>query len=216
MEYRDHYILAKYIADSFEISGKLNRMCFIWGNVTPDLNKFTYLHGYGYLLDRLAGMGYDLSLNQRRKLLIAGHTAEGARCYVNKFSRKLIRRRKWNLLDWYRFGKVVHYVTDRFTHPHTLGYREGFFKHVAYEEELHDRFVKLMEDMDRVPHNRKIMRNIVRMQLSDIELDSMYRAYRAEEISQENDCAYIIAACIKYVEQILKRRRLNKLTRAVG
>lgn len=222
MKYSDHYILAKYIADSFGVRDRINRTYFIWGNITPDLNKLTYLHGYGCLLDRLTEMGNKLSLNQRRKLLIAGHTAEGARRYVNKFSRKLIRKTRWSFLDWYRFGKVVHYVADRFTYPHTLGYSDGFFNHVAYEEELHKQFARFMENINQKPdasgeadgkaccHNadRTELRGMVRNHLSGIELDRLYRAYRDEEKSQENDCAYILAAGTKYVEYILGQRRL--------
>lgn len=213
MKYSDHYILAKYTADIFGITKPLHRACFIWGNIYPDLNKFTYMQGYGKLLDKLSSMGLPLTLNGRRKLLIAGHTAEGSRHYVNRRSRYLINKDVWNFVDWYRFGKAVHYVADRFTFPHTLRYADGFFKHVAYEEKLHDGFSYIVRKLRENDMNTKAETDCKKLILKNFDgfsLDVMYKAYREEEAGLENDCMYIISCCIKYMEYILNERYLYK------
>lgn len=213
MKYSDHYILAKYAADSFKISKKLHRMCFIWGNIYPDLNKLTYMQGYGKLLEMFSRMKIPLSLNGRRKLLIAGHTAEGSRYYVNRKSRYLIRRDTWNLADWYRFGKAVHYVADRFTYPHTLKYSDGFFKHVAYEEELHDRFddiVKLVRESDLNVAKDKNSKIRILKCFDIFTLDVLYKAYREEVTDVDNDCLYILACSVKFMEYIFNQREAHK------
>lgn len=206
MKYSDHYILGKYAADIFGIKQPLHRACFIWGNIYPDLNKFTYMQGYSRLLDKLSSMGVPLTLNGRRKLLIAGHTAEGSRHYINKQSRYLINKDNWSFADWYRFGKAVHYVADRFTYPHTLKYTDGFFKHVEYEEELHDRFADIvrrirvfdMDVKDAGNSKKRILKNFDRF-----SFDTLYKAYRGEKATVENDSMYIISCCVKYMEYIL-------------
>lgn len=212
MKYNDHYALGIYVADIYSIEKPWQRFWFLLGNVLPDINKITYLQGYGKLRDRLTDMGEQLSLNERRKLLIAGHTAEGSRHYVNKFT-SIIRRRYHSVdakypswYSWYRIGKLTHYVADRFTYPHTLRCDYGFWTHVDYEELLHCRFTQFLEilqsgGMEQV----KQIKNIVRNTLGKVNFDALYRAYRSERQHVDTDCVYIVAACVKYVGYILPR-----------
>lgn len=201
MKYNDHYVLSKYLVDMYGIDKGLNRTMYIIGNVMPDFDKLSYLQGYMRLKNRLLTFGRKLSLNDRRKLLIAGHTAEGSRYYVNRVSRKLVDKGKWNFYDWYRFGKSNHYVADRFTYPHTLRYTGGFFKHVAYEEILHTSFICLLGS---IWERRCNVRDLIVKYFDNISLDRLYRAYRTEKPEAYNDCFYILVATSKYMGQVLK------------
>lgn len=245
MKYNDHYILAKYIANQYQremsclqdqsvrqelyggafASGKpwrraslragWQRFWFICGNVLPDINKFTYLQGYEDLRNRLESLDVNLSANDRRRLFVSGHTAEGSRCYVNKYTRRF--RQKYRGIignrlpwyEWYRLGKLMHYMADRFTYPHTLRYRGGFFRHVGYEERLHERFLALMNRLQG-----KSMKRIARDTVEPVSFNSLYRAYRKETRQPATDCMYIVAVCMKYMNYLMydkgvKAKELN-------
>lgn len=234
MKYNDHYILAKYIANQYQremsclqnghvhsniyrgvpaaersrrrasLEAGWRRFWFICGNVLPDINKITYLQGYEDLTRRFLSLGVPLSANERRQLLVSGHTAEGSRCYVNRYTREFKRKyhgiigNKLAWYEWYRLGKLMHYMADRFTYPHTLRYRGGFFKHVGYEERLHKQFSELM---DRLQDRR--VKQAVRDTVDTVSFNSLYRAYRGETDHLPTDCMYIVAACMKYMNYLM-------------
>ena len=202
MKYTDHFALGRFVIDMYEIDNKLQRAMFIWGNVIPDFDKLSYLQSYFRLKEGLYKNNERPSLNERRRLLIAGHTAEGSVHYVNKMSRGLMDKDKWSLYDWYRFGKTAHYVADSFTHPHTLSYKEGFFAHVNYEEALHMRFTELL---DRFSSKKCNLKELINKYLGGITFDSMYKAYRSEPAEVDTDCSYILAAVTKYVGYVMAR-----------
>lgn len=212
MKYNDHYALGKYITEVYAIEKTSQKFWFLLGNVLPDINKATYLQGYGKLRDKLTEKGEPLSLNDRRRLMIAGHTAEGSRYYVNKYT-KIMRRRyhgvvskKPSWYSWYQIGKLTHYVADRFTYPHTLRCRYDFWTHVDYEELLHVKFSRLIKEMQKNGREQaERIRNIVSDLLGQINFDSLYKAYRSESRQVETDCIYILAACVKYMGYILPR-----------
>ena len=213
MKYSDHYILAKYMAKTYHITNPFHRIPFIIGNVLPDLNKFTYLQGYGRLRDRLCSLGIKLSLNDRRKLLIAGHTAEGSRYYVNKktyiFRKKYhgVNAKKTGFVAWYRLGVMFHYVVDRFTYPHTLRSGMAFMEHVRYEEELHDIFPVIVEMLDNEKKRKSVICSI-REQFGNMDFDVLYRAFRADGCKGAvpyDNCIYVIAIAVKYMDYVLPR-----------
>lgn len=234
MKYNDHYILAKYIANQYQremsclqnvpahsdiyggvfaaersrrrasLEAGWRRFWFICGNVLPDINKITYLQGYDNLTKRFSSLGVHLSVNDRRQLFVSGHTAEGSRCYVNRYTREFKRKyrgiigNKLPWYEWYRLGKLMHYVADRFTYPHTLRYRGGFFKHVGYEEHLHEQFSALVNRLQ----DRRVKR-VVRDTVDKVSFNSLYRAYRREADHPRTDCMYIVAVCMKYMNYLM-------------
>lgn len=213
MKYSDHYILAKYMAKTYHITNPFHRIPFIIGNVLPDLNKFTYLQGYGRLRDRLCSLGVKLSLNDRRRLLIAGHTAEGSRYYVNKntctFRKKYhgVNAKKTGIIAWYRLGVMLHYVVDRFTYPHTLRCGMAFMEHVRYEEELHDIFTVIIEMLDN-ERKRKSVICSVREKFGHMNFDVLYRAFRMDGgklVLPFDNCIYVFAVAVKYMDYVLPR-----------
>lgn len=234
MKYNDHYILAKYIANQYQremsclqdgdmrhsvyggafaaglfrrrasLGAVWRRFWFICGNVLPDINKFTYFQGYEKLTKQLGALGIRLSAGDKRKLLISGHTAEGSRCYVNKYTRRFRQKYRgilgnalpWH--EWYRLGKLMHYIADRFTYPHTLRYKEGFFRHVDYEEQLHKQFSGLIRGLQD-----KGMKRIARKTVEQVSFNSLYDAYRKEPKRTGTDCMYIVAVCMKYMNYLM-------------
>lgn len=139
MQTKDHLALGRYLARVFEIEEPVKKYAFVIGNIMPDVNKCSYIHGYFQLLraHRQQKDAGPLSLNDHRRMLIGGHTAEGSRFFVNRVYRVLRKREKLSVRDYYQMGKATHYLADRFTYPHTMRYTSGFFAHIRYEKQLH-------------------------------------------------------------------------------
>ena len=86
MQTKDHLALGRYLARVFEIEEPAKKYAFVIGNIMPDVNKCSYIHGYFQLLraHRQQKDAGPLSLNDHRRMLIGGHTAEGSRFFVNR------------------------------------------------------------------------------------------------------------------------------------
>lgn len=197
MQTKDHLQFGRYLAEIFAIDEGPRKMAFILGNIMPDINKFSYIRGYVQLRRSCTSRP---SFTQRRRMLIGGHTAEGSCKYVNHMYYKQCKKQKLYLWDYYRIGKALHYLADRFTYPHTMAYEEGFFSHVAYEKELHLAFSDLLRSVGNVRYR-------VTTCFRHIDFCALYMAYRRSKASVENDCAYILAACTAYLENIFEHAR---------
>lgn len=205
MQTKDHFALGRYLAYAFEIKEPAKRYAFVVGNIMPDVNKGSYIHGYFQLLcaHRRQTDAGPLSLNDHRRMLIGGHTAEGSRFFVNRMYRVLRRKNRLSVYDYYRLGKAIHYLADRFTYPHTMGYADGFFAHIRYEKELH----MYMRDMLAILPN---MRVAVEICFARTSFNSLYRSYRREQDgigTVLHDCFHILAVCIAYLENILYNKK---------
>lgn len=69
-------------------------MAFVLGNIEPDLNVFTYLHGMTHY-EKLRGHSYDNVLPSMERLL-----------------KKIERRKYFGIRGYYLLGKVMHYTAD--------------------------------------------------------------------------------------------------------
>lgn len=198
MQTKDHLALGRYMAHTFQIKNPANHAAFVLGNIMPDINKLSYIRGYFQLLaaGRRRKTRRRLSLNDHRRMLIGGHTAEGSRFFVNRIYRTLVGKTRLSVYDYYRIGKAMHYLADRFTFPHTMAYGDGFFSHVRYEKRLH----AYMQGMfTLIPDMREIVKKCFR----NTDFNGIYRAYRMEAGKPEHDCLHILAVCIAYFENIL-------------
>ena len=112
MQTKDHLALGRYLARVFEIEEPVKKYAFVIGNIMPDVNKCSYIHGYFQLLraHRQQKDAGPLSLNDHRRMLIGGHTAEGSRFFVNRVYRVLRKREKLSVRDYYQMGKATHYL----------------------------------------------------------------------------------------------------------
>lgn len=140
MQKKDHLQLAKYLLQNRQ-SGipVLCQLAFLYGNIEPDINYLTYLHGF---------WKYDK---------FHGHHYENVRPVIDRLLQKLSRRmdpvRKvgsmgemvsvgktdaMGLLDYFRLGKCMHYTADIFTFPHNKEFTGTIKEHCQYEEVLHE------------------------------------------------------------------------------
>lgn len=201
MQTKDHLALGRYLARVFEIEEPAKKYAFVIGNIMPDVDKCSYIHGYFQLLRayRQQKDAGPLSLNDHRRMMIGGHTAEGSRFFVNRMYRVLRNREKLSAYDYYRLGKATHYLADRFTYPHTMRYTGGFFAHIRYEKRLHICMRAMLRALPDI-------RETVALCFAKTSFRSVYRAYRttASEIGNvSHDCFYIVAVSIAYLENII-------------
>lgn len=107
MQTKDHLALGRYLAHAFAIEEPVKKYAFVIGNIMPDVNKCSYIHGYFWLLraHRRQKNAGSLSANDHRRMLIGGHTAEGSCFFVNRMYRVLRNRKNLSVLDYYRLGK---------------------------------------------------------------------------------------------------------------
>lgn len=128
MQTRDHKSLGKYLLQQTEQELPfLYKMAFIVGNVEPDRNVFTYLHGM------LRGKRFH------------GHNYENILPVMQKLYKSLQKGRYFGIRKYYHLGKLIHYTADAFTYPHNEVYKEGLIEHCRYERQLHDRFLIMLQ-----------------------------------------------------------------------
>ena len=101
------------------LSNRKYERAFLWGCVEPDLNIFTYLKG-------------TLKIQPFR-----GHNFNNSKSCILSTIGKLQQCQHWKLKEYYRLGKLMHYIADAFTYPHNENYREGIRYHRSYEKNLH-------------------------------------------------------------------------------
>ena len=120
---KSHLLLGKYIVRGIGSSArKVQCWAFVFGCIEPDYNYLTYLRG---------------SIKNR---MFSGHTFESAANYICDTIARLETREKFSFRDYYKLGKVTHYVVDSFTYAHNDNFPGTLPDHREYEMELKHRF----------------------------------------------------------------------------
>lgn len=139
MQTRDHKMLAEFLLSemAWDIP-KVYVKVFILGNIEPDKNPFTYLHG------------------MVRGQKFRGHNYENILPVMKKLFYSLRRKKDWGIREYYHLGKLTHYLADAFTFPHNRAFEGSLKEHCKYEKELHERFINMLHK--RVCPDSKIWR----------------------------------------------------------
>lgn len=124
-----HYLSRHYLSGIPE--GK--QQAFFLGCVEPDLNPFTYFKGS-------SGCNF-----------LRGHHFPNSAGYMQRLSRRLHRKKRLGILDYYSLGKLVHYTADAFTHAHNQSFCGGLSAHRIYEQQLQDHFLNQLNQVDPSP-----------------------------------------------------------------
>ena len=176
MQTRDHKKLAEMFAS--EMSRKripyICKKAFIYGNIEPDKNPFTYLHGM------LKGKKFH------------GHDYENILPVIKKIFNSTQEKKKWGVREYYHFGKLMHYTADVFTFPHNRLFSGNVKDHRKYEKELHSCFGTAIDqwksqEMKDTP-------------FSCVNIEILHAEYLRQAGNYETDCEYILAA----VEMLLR------------
>ena len=115
MQTRDHKVLAEFLVSKMgqELS-VIYIKAFILGNIEPDKNLFTYLHGW------VRGVKFH------------GHNYENILPVMDKLFGSLRGKRHWGVSEYYHFGKLMHYIADAFTLPHNGIFKGNLREHCRY------------------------------------------------------------------------------------
>lgn len=124
MRGKSHQHLGKFLVRRY-MSDAPNRYvrAFLIGCIEPDRNPVTYLKG------------------SIRRQWLRGHNFENAKRYMYRIARRLERKPRWTLLDYYTLGKLIHYTTDAFTYAHNESFGTALSDHQVYEASLQEYFL---------------------------------------------------------------------------
>ena len=193
MQMKDHKILAKFLAAKLGTNiSKFYKNMFILGNIEPDMNPFTYLHGW-FFGEKFHGHNYENILPVMRKLFDS-----------------LKKKEHFGMWEYYYLGKLIHYVADSFTFVHNKEYSGSIKEHRSYERELHEKFSSMIQKQKSAGKMRLAADSFVAIEI-------LHGAYVLETGSIEKDCRYIIRAAelmlrhengTAYFGEIIKKERL--------
>lgn len=176
MQTRDYKALAEFLIS--EIGHELSAIyikAFILGNIEPDKNLFTYLHGLV------------------RGIKFHGHNYENILPVMEKLFDSLQEKRCWGIREYYHFGKLLHYTADAFTFPHNRIFRGNLREHCRYEKELHKRFLYMLQESQKQPTQKR------GRGLDCIK--KLHEEYLQQAGNYENDCRYILKAAVLLTQE---------------
>lgn len=168
MKTESHKLLGEYLI------GTVRGFCepkyekaFLWGCIEPDFNFLTYLKGSG------------------RIRLFRGHNFRNSEACVHHMIDTLQKNKDWGMREYYRFGKLIHYLSDAFTYPHNENFSGSIREHRKYEAELHNCFQRYIILKQCVPNEEKL-RSVCEV----VEL--LHRQYLEAEVGKTTDVRYIV------------------------
>lgn len=159
------YLLTKYLSDL----PSPHRQAFLFGCIEPDRNPATYAKG---------------SIRSR---WLRGHNYHNAKRFMARISRRLERRKKLKLFDYYTLGKLIHYTADAFTFAHNDGFSDRLSDHRDYEVQLQNYFLNYLCETPsvHVHHGQSVMDTIT----------EYHKLYSGEIPAIHLDCWYALQVC---------------------
>ena len=135
-----------------------------------------------------------------------GHNYENILPVMKSMLMSFENKTGMGIWDYYRLGKLTHYVADSFTYPHNGNFTGNLSDHCDYETELHRKFTRMMfgnpgeellkleyntgEDMAADKEHMEVWGSI--KDFGDIE--KMHDLYMQESGTVECDLKYIPVA----------------------
>ena len=169
MKTASHLLLGRYLADGLGELRGMRRLAFLAGCAEPDYNIITYLRG---------------SMRHRP---LAGHSFEGAGGYLQRAMARLRKRGAMRPSDYFRLGKVIHYVADAFTYAHNANFPGSLRAHRGYEGALKRHLEEYLKN--RRPHPRAAAKPTYEA------LREAHARYAALPPSPQKDIRYAVALC---------------------
>ncbi len=182
MRAASHRQLGIFLADRYfpNISSR-NLRVFLFGCTQPDKNPTTYLKG------------------SIRHSFLHGHSYQNAKNHILRLVRRLQNRSHWIWLDYYNFGKLIHYLSDTFTHAHNEHFHGSLLAHRRYEKLLQKHFFKrLMQHPSPSPELGRSLTETI---------EAYYRLYRLSPPSIPTDTDYIIGICCLAAKTLIFREK---------
>ena len=170
------------LENMLQAENRLSKQAFLLGCIEPDYNFITYFRG---------SVKYDT---------LRGHNYENSFECMRRISDKLIGKRVWGAIEYYRLGKLIHYILDAFTYPHNGIFSGSIMEHREYERVLEPKFNSMIMYFDwNIQYN-----NI----LNIIDFIARYHSdYIKEKPGIDNDINYSLNAAASAAAALLPCRR---------
>ena len=168
MRTKDHKLLGTFLLrQEGHALPFLYKAAFLAGNVEPDHNLFTYLHG------------------MFRAKKFHGHNYENIYPVMKKIHTALQAQDSFGIRKYYRLGKLMHYTADAFTYPHNRAFRGSLRQHRRYEHHLHMKFSLFLQVQEEASRHAPQIEGFR-------ELESLHQEYLQNVGSCLWDCQYIL------------------------
>ncbi len=119
MQFTDHKLLSECLIKNIGCRElEEYHHWFVLGSMLPDANLFSYLEGV------LKGYPFQM------------HFTANASARIQKMIRRLIGKKRFTWLDYYRMGVLTHYLADSFTFPHNEIFQGTMMEHAVYEGKI--------------------------------------------------------------------------------
>lgn len=167
MQKRSHKLLASTLLEcEHGFGAKRFEWAFLLGSFQPDCNPLTYLKG------------------SIRAYKLRGHNFSNSQAYINAHIRRLQRRARWTVWQYYTLGKLTHYLADAFTYPHNEIYPDTIWAHRHYEDALR---LYLADYLSKI-------RPRLNQRCADLPaaLDQLHRQYLENRSDMREDVQYIL------------------------
>ena len=171
-----HYKLALYLSESLLGSFPSHiRAAFVTGCVEPDFNLFSYLKGFSVRP-------------------FYGHNWENSREYIAQTFSEFKSRGCINTADFFKLGRLIHYVTDAFTYTHNRMYTGTLREHTLYEKQLHKVFMPFIDSSQPI-------RLSTYFALSH-DISSAHARYSIQNMTPENDAEWIMSVSASLIRAV--------------
>lgn len=186
MQTKDHLYIGKYAVDNSIPIKFSHRTAFIAGCVEPDINPVSYIKG---------------SLSKKT---LGGHNYDNSRKYMARTIQSLSCKATWNTLDYFYFGRVIHYVIDSFTYPHNNVFKGSIRNHSRFEAELHQVVTSYIGSENKYP--------LYNLSITDFTafITSFHSRYIRSCGSLETDC-YYISCMTAIIARLLPQKEASTL-----
>lgn len=156
---------------------------FLIGCTEPDKNPATYLKG------------------SIRSQWFRGHNWNNARRFMGRISRRLEKKKRLCLIDYYTMGKLVHYTADAFTYCHNDFFGNNLHQHRQYETNLQCYFLEYLR------HHKP--QYIKASSIMDA-IHTFHKAYSRRPGNIVKDTHYALSACNLIVSNLPVNGKIAK------
>lgn len=193
MKSTSHHLLAQHLVDIYLFNySASSKRAFALGCVQPDRNPTTYIKG------------------SIRNQWLRGHNWENARRYIRRIGKRLEKRKRFRVSDFYQLGKLIHYTADAFTYAHNDHFHQSLADHRGYERRLHKYLIGYLDAVngpveDNIPCDLSVFEFITRS----------HSRYMRCHPGVHTDAQYCVHACRHVLFMLLLRKAVPDIGRPV-
>jgi hypothetical protein len=178
---------------------QLRLRAILLGCVEPDFNTISYLKG------------------TFRSQFFTGHNYENALPYIKRCMKKLGKKKRWSLWNYFTFGRLLHYIADAFTWPHNQCFQDSVSAHWEHEAVLHREFLLSVKMWNQLSNHTALldeMKNSARKYTNQNTVQThiimkWHQSYLQQCKKPLLDCMYILSVGTAIMEMFPQVYRIG-------